>query len=131
MSNETKNKKNSKGIIVAVIAAVVVVGIIAFVLLRPKDSKDMETLGKKYYEESLHQTITIGSSNTEILERYTENGLQIPISEILKDSDMKESEIGKKVESSKCDLEKSVIKITPSEPFGVTDYKLEAIPSCE
>lgn len=131
MSNETKNKKNSKGIIVAVIAAVVVVGIVAFVLLRPKDSKDMETLGKKYYEESLHQTITIGSSNTEILERYTENGLQIPISEILKDSDMKESEIGKKVESSKCDLEKSVIKITPSEPFGVTDYKLEAIPSCE
>ena len=141
--------KNKKKIIAIVLAAIVVIVVGSIIVLKitkkeevsEKDriTKELETLGKKYYEDYYYPSS--GNSEEEnSKEKYLKNfesvGLKINLENLqrynntLSKKDKVKTDFTNKDKKKKCDAEKTMVTIYPKEPFGKKDYKISVYVEC-
>ena len=141
-----KNNKKIIGIGLAVVIVVVVGIIIALKVTKKEEvsekdrlTKELETLGKKYYEDYYYPSS--GNSEEEnSKEKYLKNfesvGLKINLENLqrynntLSKSDKVKVDFTNKDKNKKCDAEKSMVTIYPTDPYGKKDYKISVYLDC-
>ena len=141
-------KGNKKILAIALVVLVVVaLGIVVALKVGKKEevsekdriTKELETLGKKYYEDYYY--VSSGNSEEEnSKEKYLKNfesvGLKINLENLLRynntlsKSDKVKVNFTNKDKNKKCDYEKSMVTIYPKEPYGKKDYKISVYVDC-
>lgn len=132
MNKENENKYSSKKYIVSIgVIAAVIIAIVAFILIRPNNNKQISELAKTYYEENLYDTLKFASTDNEVFDKYKEEGLTITLEELMKVETIANSKVGQKVQSSNCELTESKVKIYPEAPYEKSNYRIEVESICK
>lgn len=104
--------------IIGIIILIALIIGISFAVIRStennKAKKDIKIIAERFYEETYFQTM-----NKEILNDFTEKGINISLSELL-DIEEEDSAMYKKY-----NLNKSKIIIYPEKPYTKNSYKVE------
>jgi len=141
-----KIKEHKKILLAGLGILIVVVVIVVLVCNRPKKDKvsekeklttELEKIGRNYYENYYYVSAANSSDLNDkknYLKNFTSVGLKINLENLqrynntLKD---KNETVFKNTKANKdCDLEKSMVTIYPTEPYGEKDYKISVFLDC-
>lgn len=135
-----KCKCNKKLIIlIASIALIVILLIISLVIFFNKKNvttRLVKTMGKDYYSEYLHKSLSNGRSKKDveiILDKYKERGIRVNLINLSNLFDGKYKKDIEKLEKKniKCNEKTTKAVIYPKKPFGKNDYKIKVELDCE
>jgi hypothetical protein len=141
MEGEKREKRKiiSRKKTIAIVAAAILLllsCIATFIFLNGKDERKMTSmlieLGRDWYENSYYDGFS-ESSRAEILARYKDSGFMINLENLSlhnPESTAEKLKIFKIDEEGGCDKKETKILIKPKEPYGKTDYDIEATLSC-
>jgi len=92
-----------------------------------KTEKDVLVMADKFYQEFYYPLVTNGKSQQQIEELLSEKEITIPISEIVKISEIDVKDIYESLNKKKdtYDWELSTIKIKATSPYKITDYEVK------
>ncbi len=131
-----EDKKKRIIIIAAISLAVVIIGVLCFVLFgnkEVKNKKELEAnlvkLGAAFYEDYYYPSQEkIQKDVKEYMAKFEKTGLKINLENLSKiskiDQTLVEKMVNKKTKE-KCDFEKTYISIYPQKEYGKKDYKIE------
>ena len=131
-----EDKKKRIIIIAAISLAVVIIGVLCFVLFGNKEAKNKKELeanlvklGAAFYEDYYHPSQEkIQKDVKEYMAKFEKTGLKINLENLSKiskiDQTLVEKMVNKKTKE-KCDFEKTYITIYPQDAYGNKDYKVE------
>jgi len=136
-SNIFTKKNICIGVAVIAIVAIIVV-LICFVFNKSNEAelnKNFEIIGRKFYEENYYNgTGKDDKARAKFLEKFKDSGLRINLDNLSRyeftDENGKKYEFVNKKTKNECDKEASVVVIYPQEPYGKTDYIIDAKLSC-
>ena len=146
MKNVISKIKENKKITLVVVGAIAVVGlIIALVCIFGKDkvseeemlTKELEKIGRDYYENYYYASAANSEDlkdKKEYLQNFSSVGLKINLENLqrynntLKDKNKTKFENTEK--KKKCNAEKSMVTIYPTDPYGKKDYKISVYLDC-
>ena len=139
-------KENKKLFLIGLGVLVVVAIVVFFIFNKPSKDKvnekdkltsELEKLGKDYYENYYYVSAANSSDladKKEYLKNFTSVGLKINLENLQRyNNTLKEKNetVFKNTKDNKdCDLEKSMVTIYPTEPFGKSDYKISVFLDC-
>ena len=126
-----------------VILAVVVIIVLAVLLLKVVSrktnqstlEKNFELIGRRFYEEYYYNgTGKDEKARVKFLSNFKDTGLRINLDNLMRyeftDEKGNKYEFVNKKTKDECDKTESVIVIYPQEPYGKTDYVIDAKLSC-
>jgi len=134
--------KNKIIIIVIAILVVLLVLVLIFVNKGEKEvnqfeqlSSSLKELGVNFYEDFYYKQIgQTDSEKEEFLEKYKDIGIKISLDSLSRHNKEKTEEILAEFVNSQtqeaCDVTKSQVVIYPREPYGKTDYSIDAVLVC-
>jgi len=134
-------KANVKNILVvlAIILALVLVIVLVVNACNKNNQKTLEenfeTIGKKFYEDYYYNgTGKDDEARAKFLAKFKDNGLRINLDNLSRyeftDEKGNAYEFVNKKTKEECDATNSVVVIYPQEPYGKTDYVIDAKLSC-
>ena len=134
-------RANIKNILVvlAIVLALVLVILLIVNVCNKNNQKELEanfeTIGKKFYEEYYYNgTGKDDEARAKFLAKFKDNGLRINLDNLSRyeftDEKGNEYEFVNKKTKEECNTTESVVVIYPQEPYGKTDYVIDAKLSC-
>lgn len=131
------NFKPSKPVIIGAIAAVVVIGgIIAAITLKGNNNEKLSAslveMGRDWYENFYYDGFE-ESKRADILSRFKDIGIKVDLDNLSRyntEVNAEKIKAFKPDEEGGCDKTETKIVIKPKDPYGKTDYEIEAILVC-
>ena len=134
-------RTNIKNILVVLAIALALVLVILLIVnvCNKNNQKELEanfeTIGKKFYEEYYYNgTGKDDEARAKFLAKFKDNGLRINLDNLSRyeftDEKGNAYEFVNKKTKENCDATESVVVIYPQEPYGKTDYVIDAKLSC-
>jgi hypothetical protein len=133
-------KLSGKGITIAAAVLVVAVGVFCVLkfVVNPSTANGVtEKMGESYYSDFFYGQVTSSMDDekkAEFLKKSESTGLSVSVENLLRFAQHNKSEDEyNKFEKAvkKCNADASKVVITPEEPFGATDFKIEVKLECE
>ncbi len=124
-------------VVIAVSSFVVIFTLVMQIWANPwhMTENKMQSLAKEYYEEYYYpQLLSSGNNLTTMLSKYQESGLPLVyLRQMLLYDDAKNHDKLKYFQNSKinCNTNVTGARFIPFEPYGVKDYRIEYVWSCE
>ena len=132
-----RNKVKTIGVICGIIAIIVLV---ILVIVNPFTSSDkkhqkqlesrLKEIAKDFYENHYYNTIGKDDEQRKAFVKEVANyGIIMDLGNIARTNTEQEDSILKEFDG--CDVDKSLVKIYPKEPYGVTNYTVEIELQCD
>jgi len=131
-------KSRKKLFLIASVAVVVIaVGVAAFLTLtnnkEEKLTNSLTKIGRDWYENFYYDGFE-ESKRADILSRFKDSGIKVDLDNLSKYNTEANSELIKEFKLNQedgCNSSETKIVVKPKEPYGKTDYDIEAVLSCK
>ena len=128
----------TRNIIICAIVLVVIIVLCVFLFGDSSQRKkaelenELKSLGKDFYE-NFYYDLVVRDNGINTITKYEKIGIKVSLENISRQSDEKAEAVKKFVNpktKKECDKGETKAVIYPKEPYGKTDYTIEAILSC-